>query len=245
MVKTEWSEQIEMLTDSQAGQLLKAWFRYHTDQPPDIQDPVVNIMFSFNRQYFDDNAARYAARVSASQGNGKKGGRPKNPVGFFDNLENPVGFLGSEEKPKKPVSESESVSESVSVSPNGDKKAHTRRKKAKEPQEPKVQWAEFVTMTNAEHQKLLDTYGPADTARLIEILDLYKGRTGKTYKNDYRAVLAWCVDALEEEKAKGKWGSNGRNYQAIQAPDLAQRTEESMERMRRVIDAMKWEDGEP
>ncbi len=34
-------------------------------------------------------------------------------------------------------------------------------------------------MTNAEHQKLLDTHGPADTERLIEILDNYKGATGR------------------------------------------------------------------
>ena len=59
-------------------------------------------------------------------------------------------------------------------------RAKTEKKKTagESEQEPKVQWAEFVSMTNAEHQKLLDTHGPADTERLIEILDNYKGATG-------------------------------------------------------------------
>lgn len=57
-------------------------------------------------------------------------------------------------------------------------------------------------MTNAEHQKLLDTHGPTDTERLIEILDNYKGATGKTYKSDYRAILNWVVTRLQDEKKK-------------------------------------------
>lgn len=205
VVKTDWSEQIEKLTDIQAGQLLKAWLRYHLDQPPDIQDPIVDIVFSFNRQYFADNATRYAARVSASQENGKKGGRPKKSCHLSESKENPPGFLGSEEKPRKPVSESESVSESDyesdSVSPIGDNGTHKRKKRAQKP-EPAVQLAENVTMTNDEYQKLLAAHGPADTARLVEILDNYKGSSGKKYKSDYRAILSWCVDRLQEERQK-------------------------------------------
>lgn len=63
-------------------------------------------------------------------------------------------------------------------------------------------------MTNAEHQKLLDTHGPADTARLIEILDNYKGSSGKKYKSDYRAILSWVEDRLEEEKKRQPSSSN-------------------------------------
>jgi hypothetical protein len=37
---------------------------------------------------------------------------------------------------------------------------------------------------------------------LVEILDNYKGSTGKKYKSDYRAILSWCVDKLNEEKSR-------------------------------------------
>ena len=66
----------------------------------------------------------------------------------------------------------------------------------------KVQWAENVAMTNAQYEKLLCTYGEADTKRLIEILDNYKGATGKKYADDYRAILSWVVNRLKEDKSK-------------------------------------------
>jgi hypothetical protein len=38
--------------------------------------------------------------------------------------------------------------------------------------------------------------------RCIEILDNYKGAKGKKYRSDYRAILCWVIDKLEEEEAK-------------------------------------------
>ncbi|MDO5765622.1 MAG: hypothetical protein Q4P84_07995, partial [Elusimicrobiales bacterium] len=75
--------------------------------------------------------------------------------------------------------------------------------------QPKVQLAENVTMTNDEYEKLLVAHGPADTMRLIEILDNYKGSTGKKYKSDYRAILSWCVDRLQEDKCRGVKAGGG------------------------------------
>ena len=57
-------------------------------------------------------------------------------------------------------------------------------------------------MTNDEHEKLVATHGAADTSRLIEILDNYKGSSGKKYVSDYRAILSWVVDELNERKEK-------------------------------------------
>ena len=66
--------------------------------------------------------------------------------------------------------------------------------------EKKLQVAEFVSMTEAEHQKLIAEFGEDDAAALIQILDDYKGSSGKRYKSDYRAIKTWCVDRLEERK---------------------------------------------
>ena len=249
VVRTEWAEQIDLLTDEQAGQLLKAWFKYHMDESVDVHDPVVMMAFSFNRSYFEECASRWAATVQARQEAGKKGGRPKKANGLSEKAKKPNAFLGFEEKAKKAVSVSESVS--VSVPPDGGSKA--RKKKDGSDIEPKVQWAEFVTMTNAEHQRLLDTHGAADTARLIEILDNYKGSTGKTYTSDYRAILSWCVDRLEEEKRKTgeepeyKW-VNGKRRKVTDSDrqaetSAAERTQANMERMRRMLEDMNREDG--
>lgn len=106
--------------------------------------------------------------------------------------------------------------------------------------EDRVQWAPNVSMTNADHAKLVERFGDADTKRLIEILDNYKGSSGKKYKDDYRAILSWCVDRLAEEKAKGKkpgYYAGGADSEAE-----VQRAREDMERMRQMMARMKQEE---
>ncbi len=80
----------------------------------------------------------------------------------------------------------------------------TKSVDGKSKEDKKIKYAEFVTMTNAEHEKLVSTHGEIDTQRMIEILDNWKGQEGKTYKSDYRAILSWVVKALEEEKQRSK-----------------------------------------
>ena len=94
-------------------------------------------------------------------------------------------------------------------------------------------------MTNAEHEKLLAAYGPADTARLIEILDNHKGANRKHYDNDYRAILSWCVDRLAEERAR-RGGAKGAgltyNPPSPAAPGEAdRRAQADLERMRQYL----------
>lgn len=64
---------------------------------------------------------------------------------------------------------------------------------------PKVQYAEFVKMTEKEYKSLVSVYGEKITNEFIKILDNYKGSSGKTYKNDYRAILTWVVDRYKKD----------------------------------------------
>lgn len=74
---------------------------------------------------------------------------------------------------------------------------------AKEPAKPKVDkksFAEFVKMSEANYDRLVEMYGKAFTDACIVELDLYKGAKGKKYKDDYRAILSWVVDRVKEKK---------------------------------------------
>lgn len=62
----------------------------------------------------------------------------------------------------------------------------------------KIQFADFVTMTNVEYDKLLNTYGKEFTDRCIEKLSNYKGSTGRKYENDYRTIKSWVVDTVKK-----------------------------------------------
>lgn len=69
---------------------------------------------------------------------------------------------------------------------------------------PKTRYADFVSLKESEYQKLVDKHGEELTKRMIEILDNYKGSTGKKYKDDYRTILNWVVKRVEEEEAQVK-----------------------------------------
>lgn len=77
----------------------------------------------------------------------------------------------------------------------------------------KTSYAENVSMTEEEYNKLLEKYGLEDTTRLIEILDNYKGQSGKSYKSDYRAILNWVVDRLKEERTQKRGKAPLQTYQ--------------------------------
>ncbi|MCL6611199.1 MAG: helix-turn-helix domain-containing protein [Peptococcaceae bacterium] len=79
-----------------------------------------------------------------------------------------------------------------------------KRKQPKKPDKPeKIKYAEFVHMAADEYNTLLAKLGSEDRVRrCIEILDNYKGASGKKYKSDFRAILTWVIDRLEEEEQK-------------------------------------------
>ena len=92
--------------------------------------------------------------------------------------------------------------ENENVNENINKNNSKRGSKGKKEEE-KIHFAEFVSMTNAEHEKLVSTYGKDFADQCILVLDNYKGSRGKTYKNDYRAILNWVVDKVKQSyKAK-------------------------------------------
>ncbi|MFB9330060.1 DUF4373 domain-containing protein [Paenibacillus aurantiacus] len=78
---------------------------------------------------------------------------------------------------------------------NDSMSAESPQKKVKESKlNNKHRYAEFVTMKESEYQKLIDAYGKTQTDRMIAMLDNYKGSKGRTYKDDYRAILSWVVE---------------------------------------------------
>lgn len=68
----------------------------------------------------------------------------------------------------------------------------------------KINYAEFVTLTETEYQKLIAEHGEPATKRIIQILDNYKGANGKKYKSDYRAILTWVIDRYKQEQIRQK-----------------------------------------
>jgi hypothetical protein len=52
-------------------------------------------------------------------------------------------------------------------------------------------YAEFVSMSEEQHSKLIQEFGEDGANERIDRLNLYKGSTGKKYKDDYLTILNW------------------------------------------------------
>lgn len=63
----------------------------------------------------------------------------------------------------------------------------------------KKNYAEFVSLTEEEYNRLVDEYGESAVQEMIEILNNYKGSNGKTYKNDNLAIRNWVVGRYREK----------------------------------------------
>lgn len=88
--------------------------------------------------------------------------------------------------------------------------------KGEEPPEEKIQYKDFVTMTEKEYQKLIDKYGEDNAKLLIEKLDNTKGANLKLkYDSDYRAILKWVVEAVLT-KGGGKNANNSGSNKRFQ-----------------------------
>lgn len=114
-------------------------------------------------------------------------------------------FFGDNRTENPQKSEKTDAEPEEQEKPKGKKKAV----KTQTPKEEKIKYADFVSLTKDERDKLVAEYGEEGTKRLVEILDNYKGQNGKTYKSDYRAILNWVVGRMKEEQER-KAGGYGR-----------------------------------
>jgi hypothetical protein len=60
----------------------------------------------------------------------------------------------------------------------------------------KTRYAEDVTLTVFEYEKLKTRYGETNRRRMIEKLSVAKGAKGYKYKSDYKAILNWVAAAV-------------------------------------------------
>jgi len=73
----DFKSSIDILTDEQAGKLIKAVFNYVNGRiEPDFKDGMLKMAFNILKTQLERDLESYKKRVKASQENGKLGGRP-------------------------------------------------------------------------------------------------------------------------------------------------------------------------
>lgn len=189
LIYYEYEEQLSTLSDEQLGVLLRAIFKYEKYNEVPKLDGVLQLAFMFIKGNLDRDREKYDKRCETSANNGKLGGRPPSKKPNLKPNENL-------KKPKK--ADNDNVNDNVNVNVNDNEIVNDTDIK-KENKKEKIHFADLVTMTNDEYEKLIATYGKSFADQCIYVLDNYKGSSGKKYKSDYRAILTWVVDRVQDD----------------------------------------------
>ena len=147
----EYLEEMSALSDEEFGRLIRALLQYSaTGQMPELTG-AERILLPRVKMQEDRYRANYAELSEARSEAGKKGAQAKS-----GKVKQTQANSGKRKQAQAKYSNTETET-NTDLSPSYRKEDHGAR--AKEAKEPKVQWAENVTMTNSEHEKLLAAHG--------------------------------------------------------------------------------------
>ena len=77
LIYLDYQEQFDLLTDEEAGRLIKAIIKYEkTGEIPKL-DGMLKMAFSFIKTQLDRDREKYNKKCEKNKENGRKGGRPK------------------------------------------------------------------------------------------------------------------------------------------------------------------------
>ena len=219
----EYQEHFNLLTDEELGKFMRVIFDYEINGTlPDNLPPMQKMAFSFIKKDLDDNREKYNVKIEANKANGSKGGRPKTESD--GNPENP-------DEPKKAVSVSDTVSDTVSDFSNGDIARADAQPAPKKTDKPVKQYHRhgqygWIKLTDDELSKLCKDYGETAITHYIEYIDEYAQTTkNKNGYSDWNLVIRKAI--------REKWGEP--KPQARASPEQNYYTEEErQERLKKL-----------
>ena len=187
-IYSEYFDLITLLPKNEQGELLLAICNYMIfDEKPTLNEAQIKIFRNLKRPL--DKSKKRSINSSKNETKQKRN--------------------ENEMKTKRKRNENErkthqDVNVIVNVNDNLEKKDNRGmgEEEKKETFSEKIHFAEFVTMTNAEYEKLVSTYSKKFADQCIKTLDNYKGSSGKKYRSDYRAILSWGVDKVKKDVSK-------------------------------------------
>jgi hypothetical protein len=125
---------------------------------------------------------------------------------------------------------------SVITKDNKGKESKGNKSKVNESKVKKNKYADYVSMTQPEYEKLIEQFGETGANERIVNLNLYKGSKGVSYKNDYLTILSWeRKNKTQQKKSIFDQGEESKKRQEAITPLSA----EELERMK------KWEEELP
>ena len=102
------SATVDLLSDAEAGRLLKSLLHYANGQADDLPGQE-KLVFAMLKAQIDRDAVSYQEFLDKQRENGKKGGRPKNPSLFTENPKNPSLFTETQKTQEEDKDKEEDI----------------------------------------------------------------------------------------------------------------------------------------
>lgn len=186
----KWFEATKDFPDVARLEIFDAILQYALDGTVKDLTPMSKMVFPLIKQEIDNDNKRIAEISAKRRDAGKQGGAPKNNRNAIRCKE--------KEQPAEPI-----PAPTQQLNLFGYVEPVTQKEKPKKPPRPsKHKYAEYVLLTEAEYQKLVDAHGEDAVKWMITKLDNYKAARGTTYKSDYRAILNWVVEEYTRARMK-------------------------------------------
>ena len=226
---SKWEQVFDLMTDEQAGRLIKAVLNYQNGGSGDLTDPTLFLTFAMLKQQFEEDARKYKDVCAKRAAAGALGGRPKNDEdekanGFSEKQEKAKKANGFSEKQKKQKNPDNDLNEYGNDGGLNESESYEGVCECEAPKgEPEGAQARkhthgqcgHVRLTELEYARLVDQFGEDGAKDRIEALDLYIDSKGKQYKNHYSTILCWERRDQKEQAARDK--AKGKSYQQAQS----------------------------
>ena len=170
---TDLIHTVRKMPKEKAGELFITILQYVNDENPVVNDLMVDLVFEPIKQQLKRDLRKYEKKIIQCSEAGRASAEARKKQRASTDVE------GRSTK----STDNDTVTDTVIV----------------KDKDKKIKYADFITMTKTEHQKLIDSHGEKNTKILIEILNNYKGANGKKYKSDYLAILNWVVDRAKRD----------------------------------------------
>lgn len=207
-----WWQQINLLSDEDAGKLLKALMAYNMDGTEPELDTVggaVYMAFAFMRAQIDENTLKYQKTCEARSQAGLTGGRPKKQIEDSENRQKQIkakkaiAFSAKQPKAQKPDDENEDEKENEKENENEKRDCGTSAQSETEAVTMLLNDSTVYKVTGRQVERWKELY-PA-----VEVMGELRKMAGWLEANPKRrktrtGILRFITSWLAKEQDKGK-----------------------------------------
>lgn len=181
----DYFEQISLLSDEQAGMLIKALYHFQvTGEAPEIPDGMVRMAFSFISTDMKRDSKKYEEICERKSEAGKKGGRPRKDaqISCSENAsaskaESPADSEKSQPLQESPTQAGDIAAEADNTAPSAQQKHFGRYGN--------------VVLTEPQYDRLIREYGKTVVGDYINRLGEYSYSHGKSYPDCNSTIRKW------------------------------------------------------